>query len=131
MLYSASDRENAAPKVLDPSNLDSNNAIPVADGAIVAPKVNQAKKTEGPDETNTTTSSLPVLAEAERVEDDDGNVRIRIKMVKKTVSSKVNKTIDESSEVMTKACTMTVVVAVCIILMWLVLDRAGVKFFYA
>ena len=49
--------------------------------------------------------------------------------MKKTVRHKVEKVIDEGGHVMAKACTMTVICAVFIIVAWIVLDQADIKWF--
>ncbi len=49
--------------------------------------------------------------------------------MKKTVKHKVSKTVDEGAGVAGKACTMAVLCGVVIIVAWLVMEQAGVKFF--
>ena len=50
-------------------------------------------------------------------------------MLKRTVRRKIEKTIDDGGHVMAKACTMTVVCAVFLIVAWIVLEQAEIKWF--
>ena len=45
------------------------------------------------------------------------------------MTHKFEKVINDGGEVMAKACTMTVLVSVFIIVMWIVLDKADVSWF--
>ncbi len=57
-------------------------------------------------------------------EDEEGNVKIVVK-VRQTVSHKVIKEVVKGGHVMAKACTLTVVCAVFIIVAWVVLDQSS------
>ena len=45
------------------------------------------------------------------------------------VTHKLEKVVNDGGEVVAKACTMTVIVSVFIIVMWIVLEKADVSWF--
>ena len=54
---------------------------------------------------------------------------LSIFQTRQVVTHKFEKVINDGGEVMAKACTMTVLVSVFIIVMWIVLDKADVSWF--